>query len=51
MKYNVWRLAVRYVIYITVYIYIYIYIYDISRLRVKQDPEGCVCSRSVPLKS
>jgi hypothetical protein len=31
LKCNVWRLAVRYVI----YIYIYIYIYVVSRLRVK----------------
>jgi hypothetical protein len=40
IKYNVWRLAVRYVIYIHIYIYIYIYIYDVSRLRVKFIPDA-----------
>jgi hypothetical protein len=43
LKCNVWRLAVRYVIYIYIYIrlyiYIYIYIYVVSRLRVKKKQE------------
>jgi hypothetical protein len=40
-KYNVWRLAVRYVIYI--YIYIYIYRNDISRLRGNVPAYGSGC--------